>query len=237
MNRGGLWVHNNFVFRTASPDGWGGNAGMDLLMNGGFLYIDQNFDFGQANCYDRIIMTNAMDELEVDGNWQYITLADMEGQWTGGTYLFLGPVWQVNEASGPKSVYSSGDHIITFYYEGGKQTILWDNCETYIDNEDGSYNTERRFNFEGGIDFPYGYSEELYWFRPWWRPYDDPDYTLYRKGWEIGDGVHIATGNYTKTFTDLSIESPEFSRILSEHTILQAMRKVHSVSAGTSISV
>ena len=208
LNGGGLWVHNNFVFRTASPDGWGGNAGMDLLMNGGFLYIDQNFDFGQANCYDRIIMTNAMDELEVDGNWQYITLADMEGQWIAGHIYFLGPVWQVNEASGPKSVYSSGDHIITFYYEGGKQTILWDNCETYIDNEDGSYNTERRFNFEGGIDFPYGYSEDLYWFRPWWRPYDDPDYTLYRKGWEMGDGVHIATGNYTKTFTDLSIESP-----------------------------
>ncbi|MCU6720936.1 DUF6531 domain-containing protein, partial [Porcipelethomonas ammoniilytica] len=45
-------------------------------------------------------------------------------------------------------------------------------------------------------------------FRPWWRPYDLPDYTLYRKGWEIGDGVHIATGNYTKSFTDLSIASP-----------------------------
>ena len=25
---------------------------------------------------------------------------------------------------------------------------------------------------------------------------------------EIGDGVHIATGNYTKSFTDLSIASP-----------------------------
>lgn len=24
----------------------------------------------------------------------------------------------------------------------------------------------------------------------------------------MGDGVHIATGNYTKTFTDLSVESP-----------------------------
>ena len=177
-------------------------------MNGGFLYIEQNFDFGQANCYDRIIMTNDMDELQVYGNWQYVTLADMEGQWTAGHIYFLGPVWQVNEASGPKSVYSSGDHIITFYYEGGRQTILWDNCETYIDNEDGSYNTERRFNFDGGIDFPYGYSEDLYWFRPWWRPYDEPDYTLYRKGWEMGDGVHIATGNYSKTFTDLSVESP-----------------------------
>ena len=39
-------------------------------------------------------------------------------------------------------------------------------------------------------------------------PYDVPDYTLYRKGWEIGDGVHIATGNYTKSFTDLSVTSP-----------------------------
>ena len=208
LNNGELQVYNNFVFRTASPDGWDGNAGMDLLMNGGFLYIEQNFDFGQANCYDRIIMTNDMDELQVYGNWQYVTLADMEGQWTAGHIYFLGPVWQVNEASGPKSVYSSGDHIITFYYEGGRQTILWDNCETYIDNEDGSYNTERRFNFDGGIDFPYGYSEDLYWFRPWWRPYDEPDYTLYRKGWEMGDGVHIATGNYSKTFTDLSVESP-----------------------------
>lgn len=209
INGGELHVYNNFVFRTASPDGWSGNAGMDLLMNGGLLYIAQNFDFGQANCYDRIIMKDAMDELEVDGNWQYITLADMEGQWTAGHIYVCGPTWQVNEASGPKSVYSSGEHIITFYrLDGGKQTILWDNCETYIDNEDGSYNTERRFNFEGGIDFPYGYSEDLYWFRPWWRPYDEPDYTLYRKGWEMGDGVHIATGNYTKTFTDLSVESP-----------------------------
>ena len=36
----------------------------------------------------------------------------------------------------------------------------------------------------------------------------EPDYTLYRKGWEMGDGVHIATGNYSKSFTDLSISSP-----------------------------
>lgn len=71
LNGGELYVYNNFVFRTASPDGWSGNAGMDLLMNGGLLYIDQCFDFGQANCYDRIIMKNAMDELAVYGNWQY----------------------------------------------------------------------------------------------------------------------------------------------------------------------
>ena len=215
LNGGELYVYNNFVFRTASPDGWSGNAGMDLLMNGGLLYIAQNFDFGQANCYDRIIMKDAMDELEVDGNWQYITLADMEGQWTAGHIYVCGPTWQVNEASGSKSIYSSGEHIITFYYPEGKQTILWDNPETYIDNEDGSFNTDRRLNFDYvsedgicGVDFPYGYSEDLYWFRPWWRPYEEPDYTLYRKGWEIGDGVHIATGNYTKSFTDLSVDSP-----------------------------
>lgn len=145
-----------------------------------------------------------------------ITLTDMEGKWTAGAIAFLGPVWEVNEASGDKSIYSSGTHQILFFYPYGKQTILWDNCETYINNEDGSLNTQRRFNFDYvdedgyciGLIFPYGYSSDLYWFRPWFRPYDEPDYTLYRKGWEIGDGVHIATGNYTKSFTDLSIASP-----------------------------
>ncbi|MCU6720827.1 DUF6531 domain-containing protein, partial [Porcipelethomonas ammoniilytica] len=123
---------------------------------------------------------------------------------------FAGPTWEVNELSGDKAIYSSGEHIIIFGYEGGKQTILWDNPETYIDNEDGSYNTERRLNFdyEYGILVTKEFTEENFWFRPWWRPYDLPDYTLYRKGWEIGDGVHIATGNYTKSFTDLSIASP-----------------------------
>ena len=78
--------------------------------------------------------------------------------------------------------------------------FFWDNPETYIDNEDGSYNTERRLNFdyEYGILVTKEFTEENFWFRPWWRPYALPDYTLYRKGWEIGDGVHIATGNYTK---------------------------------------
>ena len=61
-------------------------------------------------------------------------------------------------------------------------------------NEDGSLNTQRRFNFDNpnGLIFPYGYSSDRYWFRPWFRPYDEPDYTLYRKGMEIGDGVHKA---------------------------------------------
>ena len=208
ISNGYLEVSNNLVFRTASPDGWGGNAGQNMRLNGGTVVIGGDFNFGQANCYDTIWMTNSADWLEVYGNWNYITLTDMEGKWTAGNICFFGPIWEVNEASGLKSIYSSGSQVIHFGYEGGKQTVLWDNCETYINNEDGSLNTERTFNFDGGIDFIYDFTAENYWFRPWWRPYDEPDYTLYRKGWEMGDGVHIATGNYTKSFTDLSIESP-----------------------------
>ena len=210
IHGGKLMIQNNLVFRTASPDGWGGNTGQLMKLNGGQVVIGQHFDFGQANCYDTIQMTNAADRLYVGGNWTYITLQDMQGKWTAGQIRFAGPTWEVNELSGDKSIYSSGQHIIIFGYDGGKQTILWDNPETYIDNEDGSYNTERRLNFdyENGILVTKEFTEENFWFRPWWRPYDEPDYTLYRKGWEIGDGVHIATGNYTKSFTDLSIASP-----------------------------
>ncbi len=210
INGGYLDIQNNLVFRTASPDGWNGNTGQLMNLNGGQVVIGQHFDFGQANCYDTILMTNAADRLYVGGNWTYITNQDMQGKWTAGQIRFAGPTWEVNEHSGHKSVYSSGQHIIIFGYDGGKQTILWDNPETYIDNEDGSYNTDRRLNFdyEYGILVTKEFTEENFWFRPWWRPYDLPDYTLYRKGWEIGDGVHIATGNYTKSFTDLSIASP-----------------------------
>ena len=210
INGGKLLIENNLVFRTASPDGWGGNTGQLMNLNGGQVVIGQHFDFGQANCYDTILMTNSADNLYVGGNWTYITLQDMEGKWTAGQIWFAGPVWEVNELSGDKAIYSSGTQSIIFGYEGGKQTILWDNPETYINNEDGSYNTERSLNFdyEFGILVTKEFTEENFWFRPWWRPYDLPDYTLYRKGWEIGDGVHIATGNYTKSFTDLSIASP-----------------------------
>lgn len=216
IHGGYLEITNNLVFRTASPDGWSGNAGQLLDMNGGTVIIGNCFDFGQANCYDIIEMTNDSDHLEVWGNWTYITLTDMEGKWTAGEIWFYGPHWNVNEASGDKAIYSSGTQTIYFGNPDGKQTVLWDNCETYINNEDGSLNTERTFNFgyvdeEGyplGIVFLYDFTEENYWFRPWFRPYDEPDYTLYRKGWEMGDGVHIATGNYTKSFTDLSVTSP-----------------------------
>ena len=216
INGGALLIENNLVFRTASPDGWSGTTGQLMDLNNGTVIIGNCFDFGQANCYDTIEMTNSDDTLMVGGNWTYITLTDMEGKWTAGNIWFLGPTWEVNEASGDKSIYSSGTQTIYFGYAGGKQTVLWDNCETYINNEDGSLNTERTFNFgyvdeEGycqGIYFLNDFTEENYWFRPWFRPYDIPDYTLYRKGWEIGDGVHIATGNYTKSFTDLSVTSP-----------------------------
>lgn len=210
INGGALVIKNNLVFRTASPDGWGSNAGQLMDLNGGTVIIGDCFDFGQANCYDTIEMTDDADFLMVGGNWTYITMQDMEGKWTNGIIYFAGPTWEVNELSGDKSIYSSGTQSIIFGYEDGKQTILWDNPETYIDNVDGSYNTDRRLNFdyEYGIIFTKEFTEENYWFRPWWRPYDLPDYTLYRKGWEIGDGVHIATGNYTKSFTDLSVTSP-----------------------------
>ncbi|MCD7811589.1 MAG: DUF6531 domain-containing protein [Ruminococcus sp.] len=161
-------------------------------------------------------MTDDNDILIILGNWNYITLTDMEGKWTAGDIWFLGPIWEVNEASGDKSIYSSGTQVIHFGYEGGLQTVLWDNCETYINEEDGTLNTERTFNFDYvdedgyllGIDFLYDFTAENYWFRPWFREYDEPDYTLYRKGWEIGDGVHIATGNFTRSFTDLTVSSP-----------------------------
>ena len=216
VNSGTLLIENNLVFRTASPDGWEGSTGQLMNLNGGIAVIGNCFDFGQANCYDTILMTNDADRLMVGGNWTYNTLTDMEGKWTSGQIWVLGPTWQVNEASGDKSVYSSGTQSIIFGYAGGKQTILWDNCETYINNEDGSLNTERTFNFDFlnesgyclGVIFLYDFTKENYWFRPWFREYDEPDYTLYRKGWEIGKGVRIATGNYTKSFTDLSIISP-----------------------------
>ncbi len=56
----------------------------------------------------------------------------MEGQWTAGHIYVCGPTWQVNEASGDKAIYSSGEHVIHFYYEGGKQTILWDNPKRIV---------------------------------------------------------------------------------------------------------
>ena len=97
-------------------------------------------------------MTNNDDTLMVGGNWTYNTLTNMEGKWTAGNIWVLGPTWEVNEKSGAKAVYSSGTQVIHFGYAGGKQTVLWDNYETYINNEDGSLNTERTFNFDGGID-------------------------------------------------------------------------------------
>jgi len=216
INGGLLMVENNLVFRTASPDGWNGTTGQLMDLNNGTVIIGNEFQSGQVKCYDVIEMTNESDFLMIGGNWRYVTSQDMEGKWTNGQLWFLGPEWTVNEESGPKSVYSSENHTIVLGYAGGKQNVLWHNNRDFIDNEDGSLATDRTFNFEG-VD-EYGWYEHLlfinpftpeyYWIRPWWRYSYGYDYTLYRKGWEIGDGVYIATGNYTKSFTDLSIASP-----------------------------
>ena len=85
-----------------------------MRLNGGTVVIGGDFNFGQANCYDTIWMTNSADWLEVYGNWNYITLTDMEGKWTAGNICFYGPTWEVNEASGPKSIYSSGSQVIHY---------------------------------------------------------------------------------------------------------------------------
>ena len=127
ISNGYLEVSNNLVFRTASPDCWGGNAGQLLNINGGLVIIGGDFNFGQANCYDTMLMTVPGGEVDIYGNWNYNTLTDMEGKWTAGTIYFEGPTWEVNEKSGEKSVYSTGDHVISLYYPEGVQTILWDN--------------------------------------------------------------------------------------------------------------
>lgn len=171
-----LVVNGNFVFRTQNPyhPMWGDTAGVTLHINAGTLYIADQFDFGQANSYDKIVMTNENGKLYVNGIWNYITLADMEGLWTAGNIYFFGSTWQVNEASGDKSIYSTGTHSICFYYQYGQQVIRWANTQDCIYNEDtGEYNTLRRFNFDYqdsagnclGVTFPCGYSDERYYFR------------------------------------------------------------------------
>ena len=217
---GRLETGNNLVFRTASPDGWDGTTGQNMYLNGGSVVISGDFNFGQANCYDTIWMTNKNDYLEINHNWNYITLTDMEGKWTAGMINFQGPTWEVNEASGEKSVYSSGTHSIRFYYPDGKQTILWDNPNEYINAEDGTPNTLRTFNFNYidpitgeclGLIFPNGYSEELYWFRPWfemedageWIPYDEWDNYPDTDGDGLPDKVELYIGtDPTKKDTD-----------------------------------
>ena len=171
-----LYVNGNFVFRTANPYNsiWNGNPEVDLNINGGTLFIADQFDFGQANSYDKIIMTNDNGRLYVNGIWNYITLADMEGLWTAGNIYFFGSTWQVNEASGDKAIYSTGTHSICFYYQYGQQVIRWANTQDCIYNEEtGEYNTLRRFNFDYkdnngkclGVTFPCGYSDDKYYFR------------------------------------------------------------------------
>lgn len=209
INSGRLETGNNLVFRTASPDGWDGITGQNMYLNDGSVVIGGDFNFGQADCYDTIWMTNDSDYLEINHNWNYITLTDMEGKWTAGLINFQGPTWEVNEASGEKSVYSSGTHAIRFYYPDGKQTILWDNPNEYINAEDGTPNTLRTFNFDYidpetgeclGLIFPNGYSDELYWFRPWFDVFEwIPIYEWINYPDADGDGLPDKVENYMGT--------------------------------------
>lgn len=171
-----LIINGNFVFRTQNPyhTMWNDNPQVTLNINAGTLFIADQFDFGQANSYDKIIMTNDNGKLYVNGIWNYVTLADMDGLWTNGTIYFFGSTWQVNEASGDKSIYSTGTHSICFYYPYGQQVIRWANTQDCIyDEATGEYNTLRRFNFDYkddygnclGLTFPCGYSDENYYFR------------------------------------------------------------------------
>ena len=216
INGGYLEIENCFRFRTTTPDGWneGVTPGQEMNLNNGGVVINGQFDFGQPGCYDTIIMDDPDDTLIVNGDWRYVTATDMEGKWVSGIIYFLGKEWTVNEKSGDKSIYSSGEHQIYFFNPEGLQTILWDNPNEYI-TDDGFSPKGRRFNFdyvdeEGnclGVILPYGFSSDLYWFRPWFK-INEEDYTLYREGWDIGDGVHAATGNFNKSFMDYSVVSP-----------------------------
>ncbi len=224
INGGYLNVQENLVFRTASPDGWSGKPGQITWLNGGKVIVGGEFHLGQVHCNDVFVMTNPDDRFKIKGNIRYVTDASVAGLWTDGVLWFAGSEWSVNEESGDYSIFSSGHHIVIFddsLLNGNQQRIYWDNPNTYINELDGSLNTQRRFNFTyfdeegnllGLLFYPDGYSSASYYFRPWFQFPEEteqkPDYTLYRKGWEIGDGVHIATGNYTKSFTDLSVSSP-----------------------------
>lgn len=180
-----LVVDGNFVFRTQNPYNpmWNDNPGVTLNIGNGGLAISGQFDFGQANSYDKIIMTEDAGQLYIWENWNYITLADMEGLWTAGEIAFFGSTWQVNEASGKKSVYSTGTHKILFGgYENGQQVIRWDNnCETICNPDTGERNTERTLNFDYkqndlclGVILNKEYTPENYYFRP-----EIPDYIAY----------------------------------------------------------
>ena len=89
-NETGMWLYNtnldlnghelvivgNMAFMTSNLDLL---DGVTLNLNGGQLGIIGEFNFGQAQSYDKLIMTNSADVLMVTENWYYTTLADCEG--------------------------------------------------------------------------------------------------------------------------------------------------------------
>lgn len=222
-----LVVNGNFVFRTQNPyhSMWDSNPGVTLNVNAGTLFIADQFDFGQANSYDKIVMTNDNGKLYVNGIWNYITLADMEGFWTKGTIYFFGSTWQVNEASGDKSIYSTGTHSICFYYQYGQQVIRWANTQDCIYNEEtGEYNTHRRFNFDYkdnngnclGLTFPCGYSDDKYYFRaslPEEVTNQNIATTIPYEDWEL---LNDNNANTIPDIVDTQIENENYAAISNE---------------------
>ncbi|MDE6425839.1 MAG: hypothetical protein K2K89_06850 [Ruminococcus sp.] len=198
-----LVVDGNFVFRTQNSYNsmWNNNPSVTLNIGNGGLAISGQFDFGQANSYDKIIMTEDAGQLYIWENWNYITLADMEGLWTAGEIGFFGSTWQVNEASGKKSVYSTGTHKIIFGgYANGQQVIRWDNtCETIFNPDTGERNTERTLNVDYkqkdlclGVLLSKEYTPENYYFRP-----EIPDYIAYYQDAD-NNGINDAIDNLFK---------------------------------------
>ena len=202
LNGYSLTVNGNMSFMTSNLN----CTGSQIDFNNGALIIYGQFDFGQPHKQDKMIMQNPSDYLEIWGNFMVAGGASHEDLWTDGTIAFLGNYFNVNEQADAKFIYSTDNHKFAFYSGGWEQRVIWDNLHDFS----GDNATQRKFNLESpnGIYFFGGYTPDIYKFKPE-LPLDSTRYlSLYRKGLEIGGGVNPATGNYTKSISDLSVKSP-----------------------------